>query len=49
MIEGTKGPKGGFTLKRLNECNDSTEAASVGACVVGSNVDFLSAALGGIC
>ena len=30
----------------LNECNDSAEAARVGACVVGSNVDSPPAALG---
>ena len=34
--------KAGF---HLNECNDSAEAARVGACVVGSNVDSPSAAL----
>ena len=30
----------------LNECNDSAEVARVGACVVGSNVDSPSPALG---
>ena len=30
----------------LNECNNSAEAVSVGACVVGSSVDSPSAALG---
>ena len=30
----------------LIECKDSAEAARVGACVVGSNVDSPSAALG---
>ena len=37
--------KAGF---HLNECNDSAEAARVGACVVGSNVDSPAAALGRI-
>ena len=32
----------------LNECNDSAEAALVGACVLGSNVDSPSADLGRI-
>ena len=37
--------KAGF---HLNECNDSAEAARVGACVVGSNVDSPAADLGRI-
>ena len=43
--------KAAFYLKagfHLNECNDSAEAACVGACVVGSNVDSPAAALGRI-
>ena len=38
-------PKAGF---HLNECNDSAEAARVGACVVGSKVDSPAADLGRI-
>ena len=41
----THARKAGF---HLNECNDSAEAARAGACVVGSNVDPPSAALGRI-
>ena len=37
--------KAGF---HLNECNDSAEAARVGACVVGSHVDSPAADLGRI-
>ena len=37
--------KAGF---HLNECNESAEAARVGACVVGSNVDSPAADLGRI-
>ena len=43
MLKGVL--KAGF---HLNECNDSAEAARVGACVVGSNVGSPAADLGRI-